>query len=113
MDTHVAVEVARLTEAQETEFTLIGLLAGMDPEVFGEGGGVAEGLLAHPAAVRSLARVCAHVRGDGGRLRKLAVTDGAAEGFFPTMSAYVGRQVGSLAERFVAVVAPSGGRETK
>lgn len=57
MDPHVPVEIARLREAEETEFALIGLLAAMDAHVFGQRRRIREGLLAHAAPVRSLTGV--------------------------------------------------------
>ena len=54
MNSHVTVEISRLGEAEQAEFTLIGLLAGMNPHVLGERRRVGEGLLTHTATIRPL-----------------------------------------------------------
>lgn len=108
MDSHVAIQVPRLTKSEETQFTLVGLFPGVDPQVLGEGGRVAESFFAHPAAVGTLAGVRAHVRGDRRRLGEAAVADGTPEGLFAAVCPHVRRQVGRLAEGFVALVAPVG-----
>ena len=45
---HVAVEVARLGEAESAEAALVGLLAGVDPQVLRQRARVGKGLLALP-----------------------------------------------------------------
>ena len=49
MHPHVAVQIARLGEAEAAEAALVGLLAGMDPQVLRQRARVGKGLLALPA----------------------------------------------------------------
>ena len=51
MDPHVPIEVARLREAEQAKFALVGLLTRMNPHVLGECRRVGKGLFAHPATV--------------------------------------------------------------
>ena len=44
MDAHVPVEVARLREAQQTEFALVRFLAAVDAHVLRQRRGIGEGL---------------------------------------------------------------------
>jgi hypothetical protein len=47
-----------------------------------------------------------HVSRDGRALREAPVTDLTTEWFLSRMGSYVGRQIGRLTKRFVAVTAP-------
>ena len=57
MDPHVPVEIARLREAEQAEFALVGLLAAVDPHVFGQRRRIREGLLAHAAPIWTFTRM--------------------------------------------------------
>lgn len=102
VDPHVSVEITGLREPQETDLALVGLLPGMDAQMFRQRRTVGEGLLAHPAAVRSFPGVGPHVRRHRRALREPPVADCAAERLLPAVRPDVGRQVGRLREGLVA-----------
>lgn len=96
MHLHVPVQIARLRESEQAEFTLVRLLSRVYAQMFGECRTVRERLLAQPAAVRSLATVCAHMSSDRGRLGEAPVTHLTAERLLATVCAHMCRQVGRL-----------------
>ena len=51
MHPHVTVEIPGLREPEQTQVTLVGLLAGVDAKVLGQRGGVGEGLPTESASV--------------------------------------------------------------
>lgn len=105
MHSHVPVQIARLREAQKTQFTLIRFLPAVDPQMLGERGAVRESFLTQSAAIGSVSRVCSHVSCHRRALREAPVTDGTAKRLFSAVCSDVRRQVGGLGEGLVASVA--------
>jgi hypothetical protein len=69
------VQVPRLREPKQAQFTLVRFLARMNAQMFGEGRRIGKGLLTQSTAVGAFAAVRTHVSGDGGGLTEATVTD--------------------------------------
>ena len=77
---------------------LVRLLSGVNPQVLRQGRAVGERLLTHPALVRPLARVSAHVHRHRGTLGEAARAHGTPEGLLAAMRVQVRCQIGGLRE---------------